>query len=326
MRVPAPAIYVSQICVGASAYPRLVTEPATHRVRSDRPLDLVATLAPLRHGGGDPTVRLGSGEVWRACATPLGDAALRLRQSGRHEVLVQAWGPGADWVHASASRLVGEPDDWAALDLSSVPELAAVARRHPGVRLPATGLIMDSLVPAVIEQRVTGIQAFASWRQLVHFHGRRAPGPGRLWIAPSPPALLDIPGWRWQRLGVEARRVRAIRAACTVASRLEEAATMAPAAALARLQVVPGVGPWTAAETLQRAIGHPDAISVGDYHLADFVVHYFTGRARGTDEQMLELLAPWAGQRQRVVRLIELAGVGKPRFGPRYAPLDLTAL
>ncbi len=101
---------------------------------------------------------------------------------------------------------------------------------------------------------------------------------------------------------------------------------MTPAAALARLQVVPGVGPWTAAEALQRAIGHPDAVSIGDYHLADYVVHYFTGAARGSDEQMLELLAPWAGQRQRVVRLIERAGVGKPRFGPRYAPLDITAL
>jgi hypothetical protein len=55
-------------------------------------------------------------------------------------------------------------------------------------------------------------------------------------------------------------------------------------------------------------------------------VHYFTGRPRGDDDEMCELLEPWAGQRQRVVRLIELSGVHAPRFGPRLAPLDIHAI
>lgn len=98
------------------------------------------------------------------------------------------------------------------------------------------------------------------------------------------------------------------------------------AAALARLRVVPGVGVWTAAETAQRALGHPDAVSVGDFHLKDQVVHFLTGRPRGDDAEMLRLLEPWAGQRQRVVRLIELSGVGKPRFAPRLSPVDIRAI
>jgi hypothetical protein len=40
---------------------------------------------------------------------------------------------------------------------------------------------------------------------------------------------------------------------------------------------------------------------------------------------MLELLAEWPGHRHRVVRLIELSGVGKPRYGPRFAPIDYRA-
>jgi 3-methyladenine DNA glycosylase/8-oxoguanine DNA glycosylase len=96
--------------------------------------------------------------------------------------------------------------------------------------------------------------------------------------------------------------------------------------ALARLRIVPGLGEWTAAETMQRAVGHPDAVSVGDYHIKDLVVHFLTGRARGDDAEMLRLLEPWAGQRQRIVRLIELSGVGKPRFGPRLAPVDIRAI
>ena len=83
---------------------------------------------------------------------------------------------------------------------------------------------------------------------------------------------------------------------------------------------------WTAAEAAQRAFGHPDAVSVGDYHLHDLVVYALTGRPRGSDAEMLALLEPWAGQRQRIVRLIELSGVAKPRFGPRYSPLDFRAM
>jgi hypothetical protein len=41
---------------------------------------------------------------------------------------------------------------------------------------------------------------------------------------------------------------------------------------------------------------------------------------------MLELLAPWAGQRQRVMRLVEAAGIAAPRFGPRFSPLDARAM
>ncbi|HYU05521.1 MAG TPA: hypothetical protein VEL02_16885, partial [Jatrophihabitantaceae bacterium] len=92
------------------------------------------------------------------------------------------------------------------------------------------------------------------------------------------------------------------------------------------LRVVPGVGECTAAETVQRALGDPDAVSVGDYHIHDVVVHALTGRPRGDDDEMLRLLEPWRGQRQRIVRLIELSGVAKPRFGPRYAPLDIRAI
>jgi hypothetical protein len=67
-------------------------------------------------------------------------------------------------------------------------------------------------------------------------------------------------------------------------------------------------------------------VSIGDYHIKDLVVHFFTGRPRGTDEEMLELLAEWPGHRQRVVRLVELSGVAKPRFGPRLAPVDIRAI
>jgi hypothetical protein len=37
---------------------------------------------------------------------------------------------------------------------------------------------------------------------------------------------------------------------------------------------------------------------------------------------MLELLAPWAGHRYRVTRLLELSGFSAPRRGPRMSVRD----
>jgi 3-methyladenine DNA glycosylase/8-oxoguanine DNA glycosylase len=78
---------------------------------------------------------------------------------------------------------------------------------------------------------------------------------------------------------------------------------------------------WTAAEIRQRALGDPDAVSVGDYHLPGIVGWALTGR-KVDDEGMLELLAPYAGHRHRVIRLLELSGAHPPRRGPRLSVRD----
>ena len=258
-----------------------------------RPVDLAATLGPLRRGTGDPAHRFDdAGRFWWACATPDGPGTIAIGAGGR-SVTAEAWGAGAEWLLDRLPTLLGEDDDWTALDVSSVPVLARVLRSRPGLRLPSTGLVLDALVPAILEQKVTGEEARRSWRLLLRRFGVPAPGPAeRMIVPPSPEVLLQIPTWDWHRFGVDGKRQRAIRAAATVARRLEECAAMSPADAFARLRVVPGIGPWTAAETAQRALGHPDAVSVGDYHLKNVVVHLFTGRARGTDDEMLAAARP----------------------------------
>jgi 3-methyladenine DNA glycosylase/8-oxoguanine DNA glycosylase len=278
-------------------------------------------------GRHDPAHRLdAAGHFWWACATSDGAGTLAVRAAGT-VVTGQAWGAGAGWLLDRLPTLLGAGDDWSALDVSSVRPLHDTRRARPGMRLPNTGLVLDALVPAILEQKVTGEEAWRSWRLLLRRFGTPAPGPAEgLYVPPAPQVLLDVPTWDWHRLGVDLKRQRAIRAAASVARRLEECVGMPLADALARLRVVPGVGVWTAAETAQRALGHPDAVSVGDYHLPNMVVHLLTGRPRGTDEEMLEALAPWAGQRQRVMRLIEATGIAAPRYGPRFAYTDIRAL
>jgi 3-methyladenine DNA glycosylase/8-oxoguanine DNA glycosylase len=147
-------------------------------------------------------------------------------------------------------------------------------------------------------------------------YGERAPGPLGLWVPPPPEKLARLPYWAFHPLGIERRRADVIRAAAAVAPQLERIARMSHDEGETRLRSLAGVGVWTAAETMRLALGDPDSVSVGDYHLPHLVCRALAGEPRGTDERMLELLEPYRGQRARVALLIEHA-VGLP---PRRAP------
>ncbi|MCC9311763.1 DNA-3-methyladenine glycosylase 2 family protein [Kitasatospora sp. RB6PN24] len=287
-----------------------------------RPLDLHRTLAPLSRGPGDPACRFTpDGAVWRASRTPAGPGTLRI-EVGRGEVRAQAWGPGAGWLLDRLPVLLGDTDDPAGLRLPPGP-LREAQRTNPGLRLCRTGLVLESLVPAILEQKVTSDEAYRAWRLLLRDFGTPAPGPAdRMRVAPSAREWALIPSWEWHKAGVDPKRSATIQRAVRLAPRLEQASAMTHADAFARLTAVPGIGEWTAAETLQRSNGDPDAVSVGDFHLANYVGWALVGRPRSTDAELLTLLAPYTPHRHRVCRLIGLTGLRPPKYGPRLAPND----
>jgi 3-methyladenine DNA glycosylase/8-oxoguanine DNA glycosylase len=285
-------------------------------------LDLRLTLGPLLRGAGDPTQRVdAAGRWWRACRTPEGPGTLVLWRSGR-QVVARAWGPGAGWLLASVPDLVGARDDADAFVAHNQPVRDAL-RSHPGLRVPRTGLVMEALVPAILEQLVTGMEASRSWRELVNRFGEAAPGPvpSGLKVMPEPAAWVRLPDWEWHRAGVDGRRRQTLIAAARVAGALERTVDLPPVEAKRLLRTVPGVGVWTAAEVACRAYGDADAVSVGDYHLAAQIGWAMLGRPVD-DRAMLELLEPYRPQRYRAARLILMSGPGKPRFAPRYAVRD----
>ncbi|MET9182889.1 DNA-3-methyladenine glycosylase 2 family protein [Kitasatospora aureofaciens] len=296
---------------------------AQRRWRPDFEVDLARALGPLLRGGGDPASAHEPGAIWRAFRTPAGPGTIRITaRPADGKVAAAAWGPGAEWLLEQLPALVGAEDEPERLVLPPGP-LREVQRRTPGLRLGRSGLVMDSLIPAVLEQKVTVLEAYRAWRYLLRRFGTPAPGPRpELRVTPSAREWAAVPSWEWHKAGVDQKRAATVLRAVRLAPRLEEASAMTGPAAFERLMTVPGIGIWTAAETLQRSNGDPDAVSVGDYHLANHIGYFFTGRARSTDEQMLELLAPYAGQRHRVCKLAFLAGASAPRFGPRLAPND----
>ncbi|MFD1720409.1 DNA-3-methyladenine glycosylase family protein [Amnibacterium endophyticum] len=293
-----------------------------------QPVDLVATVRVLRRGRADPTFRREPDRpvIWRTVRTPAGAATLRLAQHADGSVHAHAWGAGAEWAIDGVPELCGDGDDWPDLDLSSAPRLAEARRRAPGLRLTRCRLVFEMLLAAILEQKVATIDAHRSWAWLVTRHGEAAPGPAPAGMRVCPPSELwrRVPSWDWHRAGVDPKRSRAVMEATRVAPGLERTLELGRGGAevAKRLRSVPGVGVWTAAETTQRAHGDADAPSIGDLHLPGIVGRALAGRTV-EDEEMLRLLEPWRGHRQRVVRLILASGAGgQPRRAPRLAPQD----
>ncbi len=290
--------------------------------RPDWPLDLRRALSLDLRGTGDPTLRFTPDGAWRTTTTPDGPATLRITVTAG-QVRVQAWGPGAVWAGERVPCWLGADDRLEGFDPCGHPLVDRLHRSSTWLRLGGTGRTWDALVPAVLEQKVTTIEAHRVWRALLRLAGDPAPGPAPegMRVMPSARRLLDVTDWQWHACGLDGARRRALRAVASVASRLEPDEGCDSAALQRRLRSVPGIGVWTAAEVVQRTFGDPDTVSVGDYHLKNIVGWSLAGR-KTDDAGMLELLEPWRGHRQRVVRLLLVGGSRPPRRGPRNAPTD----
>jgi 3-methyladenine DNA glycosylase/8-oxoguanine DNA glycosylase len=291
-------------------------------VRTSRPVPLGAVLSVFRRGGGDPTSRRDSAGWWFAWRTPEGPGTLRLAaDAAAGEVAAEAWGAGAPWLLERVPDLVGERDDPTGFRTHHDPVTQAW-RAFGDWRVPRSGLVLQALVPSVIEQKVTGQEAFSGYRRLVRRFGAPAPGPGGelgLMVPPDASGWAGIPSWEWLAAGVDPARSRTVVRAVGHAGRIEECAELPAAEARARLLALPGVGRWTWAEVAQRALGLPDEVSFGDYHVAKDIGWALTG-SPVDDDGLAELLEPYAGHRYRVQRLLELAGASRPRRGPRMSP------
>ncbi|MEH0108396.1 3-methyladenine DNA glycosylase [Tersicoccus sp. MR15.9] len=307
--------------------------------------DLRASLGILQHGVQDPSMQLDPGRgagCWMAFTTASGPASLRLdartatgaNAAGAGEgptVLVQAraFGPGAADALAAVPALLGAHDDWAGLDDESLSDqlphfISRTRRARVDVRLPTAGRMLDFAVIAVLGQKITGLEAKRAWQYLVSRFGTPAPGPvpTGLTVPPTGEQWRRVPSWHWHRAGVDNSRSTTILRLAQRASAVERLAALPCGHELvAKLTSIPGIGPWTAAETTQRTHGDPDAVSIGDFHLAKDVGWAFTGAAVD-DAGMMQILEPWTGHRQRVVRLMYLSGFRRPRFHPRLAPAE----
>lgn len=296
--------------------------------RPGRPLDVLATLTAHQRGPYDPAFQIDArGRVWRTCRPGGEPATVCLAVAARGDVTATAWGPGAAAALEAFPQWLGADDDPSGF-VPHHPVLADAFHRFPGTVIGRTGLVMEALVPAILEQKVTGTEAFRGWMRLLRKFGEPAPGPApdRMRVVPPADQWAKIPSWEYHQAGVGPQRSRTIVTAGRHVSQLEGAAGLSSSEADVRLRAIPGIGVWTSAEVRQRVFGDADAVSVGDYGLPHLVTYALTGERRGSDELMLELLEPYRGHRHRACVLLLRAGVGPPRRGPRAPVRDFRSM
>ncbi len=299
----------------------------TRNVDFARPASPTMTLSPQRRGPGDPCYQLVEGAIWKTSLLASGPVSARIVTSGTTTVDCEAWGDGAGEFVERLPALLGVLDDATGFSPEE-PTIAAAHRRVPHLSLGRTDRVMEALVPAVLEQRVAGKDAFRAWRLLVTKFGAPAPGPApeRMRVPPPAEVWRRVPSWEFHRANVDPGRAQTVVGCAHRAAALERLSSRAPEDARAALMTLPGMGVWTAAEVAQRAWGDADALSVGDHHLSNVVGSTLLGH-RIDDEAMVELLEPLRPHRYRAVRLLEVSGMARnPRFGARQAIPNLRAL
>jgi 3-methyladenine DNA glycosylase/8-oxoguanine DNA glycosylase len=285
------------------------------------------TLSPLRRGPGDPCYKSIDGVIWKTTLMPGGPVTARIEKTSRDTVDCEVWGSGATEFVDQLPAYLGALDDRTGF-APTEPTIAAALRKAPQLRLGRTDRVMEALIPAVLEQRVAGKDAFRAWRLLVTKYGEPAPGPAPAGMRVPPPADVwrRIPSWEFHLANVDPGRARTLVGCAQRADAIERLTARPPEQARTALQSLPGVGIWTAAEVAQRAWGDADALSVGDYHLSNVVGSTLLGH-RIDDAEMIELLEPLRPHRHRAVRLLEVSGMARnPRFGARMAIPDLSSM
>ncbi|MEM9712070.1 MAG: DNA-3-methyladenine glycosylase 2 family protein [Actinomycetota bacterium] len=274
---------------------------------------------------GDKATRLDRTGLWWATHTPDGLGTLHVGAPSGRAVRARAWGDGGGWMLDRVGGLLGSQDDPDSFRPLHGP-LVEITRRQRSIRFGRTERVVEALLPAILGQKVQTTMAMRSLRGIVRKWGDPAPGPAPdgFRAFPSARQLARIGSFELHRHGVERKRADTIIRAARVAHRLEEAVSMPSGELERRLRTIRGIGPWTSAWVRWQALGDADAVPVGDFHIPNNVAWVLAGEPRADDERMLELLAPYAGHRGRVIRLIKGSGQSAPKYGPRLGLVDFS--
>jgi DNA-3-methyladenine glycosylase II len=274
------------------------------------PLDLPASVERFRRWGDDLVERWDGRRLLLGGPTPV-----LIEVLGRDRVRVQ--GPGAADVPA---MFVQEPlADLAAVD----PVIAAIDRRHPGLRPVLTLDPLTALLAAISAQQVNLRWACTTRRRLVEAYG-------------TPTTIAGEEVWSHHAGRLAAAGVADIRALQFTSAKAAAIVDVARAAAdgqlertaldaledgavLERLMARRGVGRWTAEWFLARTLGRPVVVA-GDLGVRKAVgLAYLEGRMP-SEEEVRAVTAHWgsaAGVAQQL--MLHALGEGDLTGGSRLA-------
>ncbi len=199
----------------------------------------------------------------------------------------------------------------------NVPELASLVTRARGVKPPRYSSLWEALCNSVLFQQVSLESAMSTMRRLVtHLVKPVVFGDTLLYPFPAPESYLETDPDLLRSFGLSAAKVRTLHdvAVMLLNGQLttEELAALPTPAAMSRLTLLRGVGPWTAAVVMLRGFGRLDVFPAGDSG-ARRNLRGLLGDAAGSDIERAGIqgaLGPWRGMLYYHLLLWRLAGRG----------------
>src|SRR5690606_23136178 len=192
----------------------------------------------------------------------------------------QAWGPGAAWLLDAVPQLLGLDDR----PPRFAGKLGRVQRERPGVRFTRAVDVFEVLTSYVIRQRVAWRDAVASQRAILRAHAEPAPGPGELRLPLSAEQWRSLTTAELAGFAIERKRAVTLLSLARRAEQIRSWAALPSETFAARLEALPGIGPWTRAMVEGHALGQLDAVPLGDYDLPSMVAWFFAGEPRADDD------------------------------------------
>lgn len=286
-------------------------------VNLPRTIDPYRSFQDVRHHSNDPGTDLTGHSFSINFATSSSVGSLRIEWASAPTASIFA--PGDQELSALKRLMASEAADPfpPLLERIQVNEpLSRWLRLDRQLFIPASGDVWRELVPSILGQRITSVEAARQWHRLHSATGNDL----------SPENVLKLSVGDFHQLGVEENRSTTIRR-CAQRQDLLQRLNAAPVEdAYSSLSAIPGVGPWTIAETLRRSHGWQDAVSVGDFHLRNVVTHALTGNRTGTDGEMLQLLEPFRPFRAVVIAAIRHHAPAPERRRPGLANPDFRTM
>ena len=281
---------------------------------------------PLRRG--DPTTRLALGSAPASSGGRRSHPPARQRfasrwNTGDRIADAEAWGAGREWMLERVTPMIGEHDP--GYRVRRRPSGGAARPTQPSQRplrcqphaVPRAGA--DDPRPADHRQARRSSQ----WHRLCRTLGEPAPGPRRRAAAaavarcrsPDSPHGGSIRSVSRPSVPRRCERSQSTPRSCGD-GRSSPVAELA-----AKLALLPGIGQWTIGSVLASAMGDPDAVAVGDFHLKNLVS--YRPRRRAAWHRRTHARAARAVRRPARQGGSAVAARRPPAAGVRSAPAHL---
>lgn len=178
----------------------------------------------------------------------------------------------------------------------SDPVLSGLVAQFPGLHLPRTATLFESLVLAVLGQQISASVARVMRMLIIEHYGSSAEFGGATYYAfPEPEVLASAAVEELRALKLTQRKAEYIRGIASAAMEASwgELWQLPDGEFVRQMTRLRGVGEWTAQWALVRGLARPDALPLGDLALRRGVSRLYRGGEPVSDAEVEAIAEGW---------------------------------